>query len=370
MKERISYIDFGAGIMILWMIIYHAIGTKWGVELRDILGTQAIPGMNLPDTTCVDANGIIRKINPCVVFPYLNFFMPWFFFKSGMFFKKMNWRTLWNKDKLKLLKKYVIWSTVGYVIFIMFRLFSGSLTLHEATYTILRGFLLTGRIPINAVLWFLLSLFVVRFVSNGILPSLNSKFYHIRCVFIVVIGGLVAYFAYRFNNRLMPYWIANCASGLAFFALGYWLKDFQFKNWLFFPSLLVYVTCCIFGFPYVIMMSNTLVQSSYLLWIPASLCGIVVFNNMCRIVCDVVCKFAPSHIRVRPLELVGRFSMPIYVTHALIYESVAQIVLIFDKESIEHCVLWLTLVAYVMFLPIICWGAKQVRQHKIKIDAI
>lgn len=45
MQERIPYIDFAAGIMILWVIIFHALGTAWSVELmqyRDIANPSAL----------------------------------------------------------------------------------------------------------------------------------------------------------------------------------------------------------------------------------------------------------------------------------------------------------------------------------------
>ncbi len=138
-RQRIPFIDFAAGIMILWMIIYHALCYEWGFISRGIEIT-----------------------NPCVYFPYLSFFMPWFFYKSGQFFEKRPMKESLSKDARKLLLTFVIWSAIGYTFYLLFGTLNHSLTLRSATYSIARGLFLTGKVPINEPLWFLLTLFGVR----------------------------------------------------------------------------------------------------------------------------------------------------------------------------------------------------------------
>ena len=108
MKERIPYIDLGAGIMILWVLLFHALGKHFALELQ---GLQNVAGdSSLPDGThaYIDANGIIRALDARAFFPYLHFFMPWFFYKSGQFFKKRDAKELIEKDTRKLLYPFII----------------------------------------------------------------------------------------------------------------------------------------------------------------------------------------------------------------------------------------------------------------------
>ena len=37
MKERITYVDLGAGIMILWVLLFHALGKHFTLELYSLV---------------------------------------------------------------------------------------------------------------------------------------------------------------------------------------------------------------------------------------------------------------------------------------------------------------------------------------------
>ena len=74
-EKRFQHTDLAAGILILWIIIFHAInGCK-------VFGTT-------------DAR---------VALPYLTFSMPWFFYKSGQFYKAD------GSVDLATAEKYVEW---------------------------------------------------------------------------------------------------------------------------------------------------------------------------------------------------------------------------------------------------------------------
>jgi len=323
MSTRIQHIDFAAGIMIIWMIIYHALGctgvyNKLGGELT----------------------------NPCVLFPYLSFFMPWFFYKSGQFFRKRPWKEQLNKDARKLLRTFVIWSVIGYVMFLAFGMLQHTLTLRSATYSIVRGLFLTGKVPINEPLWFLLTLFGVRLMANIILPKKGEKYYIMKILMLALMGYIVAYLAYRFNHRLLPYWVANGAAGFSFFVLGYGLKEYENKRWLIIPCLMIYIVSCFTGFPMVDMLFNKLIAGNYLFWIPVALCGIVTFNTICRFTC--------KYISIRPIEIVGQNAMTIYVTHILILLTIQFVITYFEITTLYPYMLWMYLIGYVAFLPLLC----------------
>ena len=94
-SKRIPYVDTVAGIMILWMIFQHAVQSAWEI------GTLS--------------PGEMYAWNPNTWFPYLNFFMPCFFYKSGAFYKKRSVKELWYKDSHKFLRTFIIWSLAGYI---------------------------------------------------------------------------------------------------------------------------------------------------------------------------------------------------------------------------------------------------------------
>lgn len=141
-SNRLSYLDFAAGVMILRVLIHHAVGAAWN-----------------------------NDINFNLLFPYIHFAIPWFFYKSGMFFKKSSLRDQVQKDCKKILRTFLLWSLIGYIFYIFIGIFQDTLTLRSATYSVIRGLFLTGKIPINDALWFLLTLLIVRCIANLFLPK-------------------------------------------------------------------------------------------------------------------------------------------------------------------------------------------------------
>ncbi len=333
------------------MIIYHAFGFVWAFEVRDYWG---ISNVALPDGVhaYINEGGDIEIMYPCSIFPYLSFFMPWFFYKSGQFFKKRERRELLTKDARKLLLTFAIWSAIGYALFLLLGILQHSLTLRSATYSVARGFLLAGKIPINEPLWFLLTLFGVRFVANSVLPKREDKHGWWKIGAIVLICYLLAYVCFRWNHRLLPYWVANSASGLSFFALGYGVRDYENKWWLVLPCAMIYVICCFLGFPMVDMMYNTSVSGSYLLWMPTALSGIIVFN--------AICTWVNRYISIKPLEIVGKNAMSIYVTHILIVTACTFIVQYSELSKCYPYILWIYFAAYALLLPFICYVTPKV----------
>ena len=342
MKERITYIDFASGIMILWMIIYHAIHQTWCFELGDYWNIRDLTSLPEGAKAFINSEGKLRSLNPCVLFPYLHFFMPWFFYKSGQFFTKQSIGNLWKKDWNKLLKTFLVWSLIGYVFYVLFGLLNDTMTLRRATYSVVRCFFLQGNIPLNGALWFLLTLFSVRFVANFAMPERGGKNAVLKIVSVVLFGYVVSYLAYRFNHRLLPYWVANGAVGLTFFSLGYALRDWEQKWWIVVPCFVVYIMGCIFGFPMVDMLSNELLKGEYCLWIPVALCCIVVFNALCRRLCKLV--------SIKPFEWIGKNAMLIYVPHYLIVCVVVNFFQLINLRIVPLGMFGVLMFSYVLLL--------------------
>lgn len=356
-SNRLPWLDFASGIMILWMVVGHILGHVWDFSLDSFWHVTDAAMLPKGAHAFINSEGNVERLSPCVLFPYLHFFMPWFFYKSGQFFQKRSMKQLWQKDSQKLLKTFVIWSLVGYVFFLLIGWLNDSLTLRNTTYSIVRHLFLRGSIPVNNALWFLLTLFGVRFVANWLLPERGDRFAWVRVAAIVVIGYAVSYLAYRIDHRLLPYWVANGSAGLAFFTMGYALRDWEQKWWLVVPCAVVYVVCCVLGFAHVDMCPNELVSGPYLLWFPVSLCCIVAFNAFCRLLY--------RSVRVKAFEWVGQNAMTIYVVHILIVLLFIDIVLRrIDIVIPTIGVIGLTIAVYATILPAICFFSKQTNSTK------
>lgn len=341
--NRLPWLDFASGIMILWMIVYHAIGCAWAYELRDLWGITDASLLPEGLHAFINNEGKLELLNPCVVFPCLHFFMPWFFYKSGMFFKKHSAKDLWKKDSQKLLKTFAIWSAVGYAFFLLTGLLNDSLTFRGTTYSVIRGLFLRGQIPINRPLWFLLTLFAVRFLANKLLPDYEDRYSVWRIFVIVVIGYIISFFLYHYNHRLLPYWVANSASGLSFFALGYMMRDRENKWLVIIPCSLVYVLGSIMGFPIVEMFHNVLITSNYFLWIPISFCCIVTFNFLCKLI---------NCTQFKLIEWIGRNAMVLYVTHYIVLFGVSTIFEYYDVQISSGWLLCIMLFVCALILPL------------------
>ena len=131
--ERENYIDVIAGVMIAWMVMGHCI---------------SFSHFKLP------------------FYKFLSFYMPWFFYKSGMLFKSKESRLQLKKDANKLLRSFIVFSFIGWLVWSVTGVIDGSLGWKSCVTDTINGFIRYGCILGNGPLWFLLTLFIVRLLSN------------------------------------------------------------------------------------------------------------------------------------------------------------------------------------------------------------
>lgn len=285
-SSRLSYVDIGAGIMIIWLMYYHALYPMYGSEIFSY-------------------------------FPFFFFFMPWFFYKSGMFFNPKPFKENTKKDAGKLLKQFAIWSAIGYICYILHHwLFFHDLTLRAAFYSPMRSLLLGGSIPMNNALWFLLTLFFVRLIANVALPKINAL--------IICIASMVVACAIHFAHiAFMPYTLYTIAWGLCFFSAGNFFKKYEQNKWLIAVSFVILLlTFTLTDIAEVYKKEETIAWYWYVLWYPASIAGCVLFNNICRWIDDlgkVVFKDSRLDMPLPIIKWVGRHSMTFYVAHYIIF---------------------------------------------------
>ena len=315
-KKRLAYIDVVAGIMIIWMIFAHC---------------RVFSSVKLP-------------------FPnFLCFFMPWFFYKSGLFFRTKSYKEMVRKDSRKFLRYFIVYSLIGWIVWSICGLADHSLQPKDCLLKQISSFVKYGCFKGNGALWFLLTIFIVRQLANVILKGSHNQYHSLTTAFVCFAFAL---FLNIIKWHHHSWWFGNIFSGLCFFLLGYWLKNKEQKRILFLLSAIVYFLFVgayyfgwIGGFPFLYMHANKMHSGSYILYYPMALAGIVLINNIFGYLC--------KHVRFRILEYVGHNALNFYVTHWIFLIFVAFIAKsIFHVES-HSTQLAIFIVANIVFLPMI-----------------
>lgn len=279
-EKRVEYIDLAGGILIIWIITFHAIN---GCKL-------------------------FGEVDARVALPYLTFSMPWFFYKSGQLTKL---GTTLRADVEKLLIPFLKWSAIGYVIYLAVLLVGNTLTWQTAVKDVLNTFYIYGYIPVNVPAWFVLSLFFVRVISRRVIQ------WSIPPLLCAGVGVALGYGFHLLANPHLPFYLANIVMGIAFFMAGYRLSRYESNTWLFALCSAAYAAFLIFGPSIVGHHRNVLLAGEYLLWPLFAYCGIVTFNNICRWVERAVSRSVLRNFR--PISFIGRNTMTILVLHAFVY---------------------------------------------------
>lgn len=327
-EKRIAHIDAVAGLMIFWMILGHC---------------SYFSHYSL------------------FFYKFLSFYMPWFFYKSGQFFRSNNQYELLRKDVFKFLRYYVIYCFLGWCIWATCSIITGSsiLTCIAAP---AHSFISNGSIAGNGALWFLLSLFFVRQTSNVALRKMPPPLLAIVCFFIAFTLNKIEWYNYS-------WWFGNIFSEMFFFLMGYWLKDKEDNSKLFLISIIVFgcvLLAYLFGwiidFPYLYMHANKMYRGDYVLFYPMALAGIIMTNNVFRIV--------SKYVRFQILRYIGRNSMNFYVTHWILMVVVnffAKTVFGIDSSALLFMVL---LCSCFIFLPLISNSIDMLKIRNNKLNKL
>lgn len=272
-NERIGYMDIGAGVMILWLLCYHALFMKY-------------------------------ETSPLVVIPWFFYFMPWFFYKSGYFFSQKPVLEGVRKDARKLLLPFVFWSAIGYVGYLILHvIYNGPITVHEAVYVPIRSFVLLGSIPINMPLLFLVVLPMVHVSANILCKRVNA-------LVVAIVSMVVATGLHLMHWAYMPRIIYAMAWGVCFFCAGNWLRKYEQNVVLVVVSVIILVVTILYTpIPGTYDIADSLPLYWYVGWYPASIAGCVVLNNVSRWIDKV-----PNYV----LKWVGRHAMTFYVMHGIV----------------------------------------------------
>lgn len=191
-KQRLEFLDACSGLMLVHMIIGHVL----------------------------QHGGLYRQGIPYdYVLTALFFFMPWFYFKAGLFIgKKGDLKSWLIKDCRRLIVPFVVFTILGALIAIPFEMVEDAgrpwwkIMLGPVTST-----LRLGSYGGNFALWFLLSLFFTR-LTYRLVPERSCPL----ALAVAVAGGAACG---HFGIRL-PLALSTVFPGMAFLLLGRYSKPY------------------------------------------------------------------------------------------------------------------------------------------------
>lgn len=299
-KTRESYLDQISGLLIVYMIVYHIL--QWS-----------------------DLNNVIHSLwmKP------LSFFMFWFFYKSGMFYKKRTSKDILFWGGRKLLVPFLIFSLLGHALLCVQMWNSGICDWKKYLLDPIYSVFLAGSTSGNTPLWFLPTLLAVQFIYN-----IAGKKISDYSLFVLSLS--LAYLLFRYNIH-KPLFLGNISLGLAVYTIGYKLRTLQFYKSILWFSILIYVLIFIIQSDSIDFRVNNLKGGIYLLAVSFAICGCVLINNCFKIISK----------SLGILEYIGRKSMSFYVMHWIIIQAVSM------SCNYHGWSLFVTIcIASILFLPI------------------
>lgn len=233
------------------------------------------------------------------------FFMPWFFFKAGIFYKQEEIDKVCKAGYKRLLIPYIVWGGWGFITHYLQPFVAGDISVSYAFLTGLKTIVLSGKIVGNSAIWFLLSLFMVRLLWHFLV-----KIDRIIVVVITIVITTVIIISIKqdCSAMLYPEYLYNTFLGLTFFSIGALLKESQNHKILFCTSVIVYLLLLLSNPSRVDFFHSKLIEGNVAMWMIQSLCGIFIINNLSK-KCLAYTGF---------LQYVGKNAMVYLVTHFVI----------------------------------------------------
>lgn len=285
----------------------------------------------------------------------LSFFMPWFYFKSGMFFKhNADCKATMIKDARHLLRPFWVTALIGQLLqwawLLVTRDHSLWHYLNPPLYLIYYG-----TVQGNTPLWFLTSLFLVKAFYNFIYGRVHP--------WVVILASCAAGFALHLWLPKAPPIISSQCLGLAFYVLGVQWRTLHKNMWAVIASLAIVVLTAVYCPSRVGAYGNELLDGSYLLFIPFAAGCILLGNRLAQPVLIALRTLRLS----KPFTALGRHSIFFYTTHWLCIVA-TRTVMIGLLGCDKHSPIYLLTLVVVVFagLPIL-WLAIRQRPCIIKI---
>ena len=311
-RERFSYLDSVSAFFIIQIIIGHILQF---VNMYSIMDNWV-------------------KI--------FSFYMPFFYFKSGMFAKTdVLFRNQLKADTNKLLIPFIIMSSIGYVLNLPFELFYSDKPIYDIILRPWGALLKHGSMPSSLALWFLLSLFEVKLCFNIII---KNRYKGTILLLFFIISIIVAH-----RHILLPLCMSTLFPGVLIYFLGYVYNNYSGKySWgLAITAMLVFAIVTIRDDSVVEMRNNFLSKGHYISWFVKSLTGIVslIFISY---------KLPSLYFLMK----IGKDSMGYYIYHWILLYLIWNVLCIFYSNVSSWLFIIASCVVCIVALPLLTYYSK------------
>lgn len=256
-----------------------------------------------------------------------SFFMPLFFLCSGMCYTRPK---TFSQNARKILVPYYFWGAVGFVISLGLAVLKGNIGLAQLKNL---GSYLVGMSMWNYPLWFLVAFFVCKCVFDQIMSiSVGNKKPYIQsaAAIIAFTAGLCLAYVRRKYVFFFPFRADIGLTMIPFMLVGYYLKQIvdRLAEVTAYKKLLI--AGVLLAVNLVAVRCNTLVSvnSSDYGNPLAFLAGAVSGSCFAIILCQVMDEIA---LLRRVLSWLGRNSLTIMCTHAIVLLFVSKVALIVNR---------------------------------------
>ncbi len=323
-ENRSVFLDNVCGVLILYMIFFHYVGFL-GIHRYD--------------------NLLLRFLTDT-----FSFFMSWFFFKNGMYFRVDSIRDIFTKSTKRLLFPFFICLILGLILEIVHAFSLGRcinyLFFRSLVFTVLS---LDPLRPVGHI-WFLMSLWVVRVCFsifskvgfNALILAIASLLLAMGCNWLAykyhyVVDFSLGSHSYSFD---FPPTLGNVFHGMYCFAMGYYLKEKQYLTSVFICSVLLFL----FRYIFVIrsdMRANSTSDPYFVFFVLYGLVGCISINNISK-------RFFNRKLSL--LTYMGKNSMGFYLGH---YTIMYILFVIFNLSFDEMDVLPRSIAIVALFVLIV-----------------
>lgn len=264
-------------------------------------------------------------------------FMPWFFYKSGMFHQKCTIKFTITHNANKLLKPFIIYTLVGEIFYWIDLYGYGTLNWKKIVIDPVLELLLKGSCNGNLPLWFLISLFIVKCIVS-LVDHLNCKYLQILILAALAAGGGTI-----ISSKVshIPLYLLNVPLGLLFYMIGIYMNKVQYKKLVLFIAIIIFVVISCTEPSFVGFRSNEVIEGFWILGIVNSVAGIIIFNNIFRL----------SFLQLPVLTEIGRNSLDYYCSHWIVFSIVVNLYNIPDLTTANYNEFYLLLVACALVIP-------------------
>ena len=318
--KRDNSIDCVSSILIIWMIVGHAF--LWSKTYNS------------------EYYGFFQKS--------LSFFMAFFFFKSGWFWKDKTPKLILSGGG-KLLMPFFLYALFGEVVrWIRLYVQEGDTNfVHYIIYPVI-SIIGRGGPSGNVPLWFLIALFLTQLAVSIAVKIKIPKFVPFTFALCVSYVGTISN---NFNLRIPPV-IWEVASGCIFFFAGFYMRNMRSMKIVVFLAFLIYIIAIVY-FPSVYdFRKGSLSKGYWILYVLSSIAGCIVFMNL----------FKLSFLNKSVLGYVGRHSLQFFCFHWILFNIVC---VIFGYPILEkgkpfgNCfssetnwqMFWTLIICCIVFLP-------------------